>query len=235
MHKCEHSGCKVMVEDSYHFCYNHRKDKYIDTCKIHGKQEFILGVCQKCKKLKKPIYRIYYRNKNYYRGTCKTPLPNDYYLKPYFKVLTSRSPTFHKKFIKKIVQGPGIYGIFVRNKRRKDQLGDCLYVGQSISIKNRIAQHKKNFVIASNHLSGLKSYYKNTVIIDKFKVESKYYKMCKDYYLKDLKFVTLYQIPKNEFKKYTQEEQKELLTFLEQHYIDIFKPKLNLFAARPSY
>lgn len=235
MKKCEHPGCNKEIEDIYHFCYEHRKDKYIDNCKIHGATEFILGQCQKCKKLKRPIYRINKRNGKYYFNMDKKPLEKGYFMEPYYKVLTHKNENYAKRFLGNISNAPGIYGIFVRNRKKKDGLGECLYVGQSGNIKNRIEQHKRNFVKASNHIKGLKAHNKHGIIvIPNYKVEAKYYMMAKDYYLKDLKFVCLYRIDKNDWKKYTREEQKVCLTFLEQAYMDTFKPKYNSFAARPS-
>lgn len=239
MHKCEHIGCETEVEDNFHFCYVHRKDKYLDTCKIHGVTEFVLGVCQKCKKLKKPIYRINKRNGKYYFNMNKKPLEDNYFMKPFYDVLTHKNPNYEKQFMCNITKNAGIYGIFERDPSKKDGLGKCLYVGQSGNIKNRIEQHKKNFVTASNHIKGLKAHEqansKNKIIvIPNYKVEAKYYMMAKDHYLKDLKFVTLYKIDKRKWSKFSIEEQKLCLTFLEQAMIDTWKPKFNTFAARPS-
>ena len=234
MKECEHNGCKNMIDDNYHFCYQHRKDTYIDICHIHGETEFILGKCQKCKKLRTPIYRIHYRNGAYYFNKDKKPLSKDYFMKPYYKVLTHKTPAYNKQFIGNITATPGIYGIF--EKKKDGSLGKCLYVGQSYNIKNRVSQHRKNFVTASNHIKGLKAHSKHQIIIiTKYKVEAKYYMMARDYYLKDLKFVSLYKIDKKTWQKYTKEEQKLCLTFLEQAMIDTWNPSLNIIAARPSY
>lgn len=225
MHRCEHKGCKELIEDKWHFCYEHRKDEYYDICKIHGKQKFILGKCQKCQELRSPVYRIHYRNGKYYLGKSKKPLSDNYYLKRFYSVLIS---TNKEKYISNISKYPGIYGIFVRTK---NGLGKCLYVGQSTCIARRITQHKNNFVIASNHIKGLKLHKRK---VSEYKVESKYYKMAEKYKLKELKFVSLYKIPYKIFNKYTEEEQKNILTYLEQSCMDYYKPSLNSFAARPS-
>lgn len=235
MKVCEHKECTEQIEDKYRFCYEHRKDKYYDQCHIHGKQLFSEGKCLKCQEMKKPIYRIYNRNGKYYFNRDKKPLPLNSFLKPYYKVLTHKTKAYQKQFMCNISNQPGIYGIFVRDRRKKSHLGECLYVGQSQSISKRIEQHKKNFVVASNHIKGLKAHNKTGIIvIPKYKVESKYYMMAKDYWLKDLKFVCLYKIPKKKFLKLSQEEQKMLLTFLEQCEMDVWQPKLNYFAARPN-
>ena len=76
--------------------------------------------------------------------------------------------------------------------------------------------------------------YKFSIVIPNYKVEAKYYMMAKDHYLKNLKFVTLYKVDKKKWSKFTIEEQKLCLTFLEQAMIDTWKPKFNTFAARPS-
>ena len=56
--------------------------------------------------------------------------------------------------------------------------------------------------------------------------------MAKKYNLSDLKFVRLCTIP----KKYLQTtEFNGIITEMEQFMMDVYKPTLNTFAARPSY
>ena len=236
MKKCTHKGCNTQIDDKYRFCYEHRKDKYYDICKIHGKQQFSEGKCLKCQEMKKPIYRVYKRNGKYYFNRDKKPLEKNNFLQPYYKDLTHKNKNYYKKYISNITNRAGIYGIFVRDKKKKDQLGKCLYIGQSNNISLRVKQHKKNFVTASNHIKGLKIHNpQGIIVIPKYKVEAKYYMMAKDYYLKDLKFVCLYKSNDRTFKKLSHSEQKILLTFFEQALMDIWMPPLNTFAARPSY
>ena len=236
MKKCAHKGCNNKIDEQYRFCYEHRKDKYIGTCYIHGKTTFSEGRCLKCQEMKKPIYRIHKRGNDYYFNRNRKPINKNSFIHPYCKQLTHKTVSYQNRYIGKITNSPGIYGIFVRDKRRKDQMGECLYVGQSINLATRIKQHKKNFVVASNHIKGLKAQSKSSIIvIPKYKVEAKYYMMAKDYWLKDLKFVCLYKFTDNDFKKLQNSEKKILLTLEEQLFIDLYSPKLNTFAARPSY
>ena len=225
MHRCEHKGCKELVDNNWHFCYEHRNDVYYDICKVHGKQKFILGKCQECQKLRTPIYRIHFRNGRYYSGKSKKPLPENYFLKRFYGVLMCNNK---EKYISNISKFAGIYGIFVRTKKG---LGKCLYVGQSNCIARRITQHKNNFVIASNHIKGLNLHKRK---VTDYKVESKYYKMADNYKLSELKFVSLYKIPTKIYNKYSEEEQKTILTYLEQSFMDYYKPSLNSFDARQS-
>lgn len=244
MHKCGKRGCQKQVEDSYRFCFLHKDTPYKDTCKIHGKQVFIAGECQKCKTLKQGIYRIYKRNGKYYFNRSKKPIDKNskyYFLKPYFDVLTHKTRQFQEKQVSTISESPGVYGIFVRDRNKKNQLGKCLYIGQSVNLKRRIAQHKKNIVTASNQIKGIrlkakKNYrdWKKMVPKEKRKVENKYYIMSQ-YYMKDLKFTPIVKVDKKYWNKLTEEQKKLLLCFLEQVELDTFKPESNTFASRPSY
>lgn len=242
MHKCGYHGCQEQVDDRYRFCWAHRKTPYIDICKIHGKQTFVEGQCQECKKLKRGVYRIYKRNGKYYFNRNKKALPANYFMKPFYPILVNREIPFHAGYIKSIIQGPGIYGIFERDKTKKNQLGRCLYIGQSVHIKTRKDQHHKQIVAASNQLKGVRAKakkadknksWKKLISRDRYKVEKKYYDLA-EYGLKNIKFVTLYAIPKTIWNRLTFEEQKTCLTFLEQNFIDTYKPKLNTFAPRNS-
>lgn len=235
MKKCEHKGCKNRIEDHYKFCFEHRKDKYIDTCYIHGRTTFSEFKCLKCQAMKKPMYRIHKRGSEYYFNRNKKPISKDSFMYPYCKQLTHKTVTYQNKYMGKITNSAGIYGIFVRDRRKKDQLGECLYIGQAVNLTNRMKQHKKNFTTASNHIKGLKAQSKSAIIvIPKYKVEAKYYMMAKDYWLKDLKFVCLYKFDSKEFNKLENSEKKILLTLEEQLYMDIYSPLYNTFAARPS-
>lgn len=203
-------------------------------CKIHGRTQFKNGKCIKCQELKRGKYRIYKRDKKYYFNRDKKPLESDYFMKPYLNILSKRD----KKSIKigKITKTPGTYGIFVRNG---DKLGECLYVGQSFNVSQRVIQHKKNLIIAENHIKGRKRWCKskrlNTLIPShKRKVEYKYYQIAFRYTLQDIKFVKLSSYDKKFWNSLTNWQQRVCLTFFEQYAMDIFSPKYNTFAARPT-
>lgn len=236
MHKCDHSGCSELIEDKYKFCYKHRNTRYMSICKIHGSQFFKNGQCEKCAKMKKPTYVLQKKNGKYYKGSAKKALPNGNYLEPYYKRLINKKREYQEQFIGKITSGPGIYGIFVINKRKKNRLGECLYIGQSVDVKTRIQQHKECFKTAQRHINGKRLHNKKLKLsdINNYKVEYKYYKMAFDYKLSDLKFVKIIYIDKSYQQKLSEKEFKELLTFCEQAEMESFNPILNTFAARPS-
>ena len=212
--------CKVCGKDSgrYVVCFKHRETKYQDTCKIHGKTTFINRKCQKCQKLKVPIYII--KNKKDRHGKRITP---SHFLYPYLTRLTTLSRPYQSKFQRRISNCSGIYGIFAGNV--------CLYVGQSTNITNRIKQHKENFIVAQKHMQGLRIRKKRINIGKiKHKVEYKYYEMASAYRLCDLSYKTLFVVPKLK----DEEEYKELLTYAEQAMMLAYKPKFNHIAARPA-
>lgn len=197
----------------YNFCYTHKDDIYIDTCKIHGKTKFQNYHCLKCQELKKPKY-------------TKNKQTLSYLEEIFGKRLKYKTRRYQERYIQRIGNVSGIYGIFVK---KGSGLGKCLYVGQSVNIATRVKQHKENFKKAQKHLIGLKTWNKRLKI---YKVEYKYYEMAKKYNLSDLKFVRLCTIP----KKYLQTtEFNGIITYMEQFMMDAYKPTLNTFAARPSY
>lgn len=203
----------------YVVCFEHRETKYKGKCPIHGESTFIGRQCQKCKKLKVPLYVIEDRKDRFGNKITK-----DHFLYPYLKRLTKLDKAYQQGFQKRISNGSGIYGIFTSN-------GTCLYVGQSTNITMRIKQHKDNFITAQRHMKGLRIT-KKRLHLSKInrKVEFKYYEMAHSYRLQDLSFKTLFVIPKlkNDF------EYRELLTYAEQAMMLTYKPKYNHIAARPS-
>lgn len=213
--------CKICGKEcgNYVVCYKHRNTKYKDTCKIHGKTWFINHQCLKCKELKMPIYLIK-DNKDRFGNT----ITKSHFLYPYKTRLTHLTKNYQKKFMQRISNTSGIYGIFCNNV--------CLYVGQSVNISNRIKQHKENFKTAKYQINGTKAH-KKRISISKMphKVEYKYYEMAKNYNLHDLSYKTLWSIPRLNNDDF---EFNEILTYAEQAMIEAYKPKFNLISARPT-
>ena len=211
--------CKICGKDSgkYIVCYEHRDTKYKDICKIHGYTTFINRQCQKCQKLKEPIYLIKSGKDRFGKRITKYHL-----LYPYKDRLTKLTRAYQEPFQRRISNCAGIYGIFYKNT--------CLYVGQSRNITRRIEQHKKNFKIAQNHMRGIRIH-KKKIYLSKIpcKVEYKYYEMAKNYRLSDLTYKTLFVVPllKNI------DDYNELVTYAEQAMMIAYKPKYNHIAARP--
>ena len=216
MNYCKVCGAKC--GNKYIVCFEHKDTKYKDKCKIHGVTTFINRQCQKCKKLKTPEYEI--KNKKDRFG--KT-INKNHFLYPYLDRLTNKDLAYQKQFIQRISCKPGVYGIFHNNT--------CLYVGQSVNISNRINQHKEAFKKAQKQLQGIRIR-KKRIHLDKVprKVEYKYYELANNYKLGDLKFKKLFDVPrlKDDF------EFSELLTYAEQAMMDVYDPKINLMAARPT-
>ena len=212
--------CKICQADcgKYVTCYKHRNTVYTSECKIHGKTKFIGRQCQKCKELKKPIYLIKKKKDRFGSKIIK-----EHFLYPYLERLTNLDRSYQSKYIKRISHSSGIYGIFYNNT--------CLYIGQSIDISNRIHQHRENFKKAQHQINGYRAH-KKRISISKMphKVEYKYYEMAYSYKLNDLTFKKLFDVPilKNDF------EYNELLTYAEQAMINVYKPKFNHIAARPT-
>ena len=212
--------CKVCGKNcgTYVVCYEHKNTKYKDVCKIHGTTTFINRQCQKCKQLKEPIYLIKDKKDRFGKKITKT-----HFLYPYLDRLTNLTKEYQSKFMQRISNNSGIYGIFYKNT--------CLYVGQSVNITNRIHQHRENFKIAQHHINGTRAH-KKRISISKLnhKVEYKYYEMAYKYKLNDLTFKKLFAVPKlkDEF------EFNELLTYAEQAMINSYNPKFNHLSARPS-
>lgn len=202
----------------YTVCFNHRNEKYIGNCKIHGRTTFIGNQCLKCKELKENIYCIKNNKDRFGKKITKS-----HFLYPFKDRLTHLSKQYQLPYMKRISKKSGIYGIFYKDK--------CLYVGQSVNIANRIKQHREGFKVAQYHINGLKNF-KKRISISKIqhKVEFKYYEMANKYKLQDLTYKTLMTVPKlkDEF------EYNELLTYCEQAMITAYKPKYNHIAARPT-
>ena len=212
--------CKVCNKEcgKYVVCYDHRNTKYIDVCKLHGKTTFINRQCQKCAKLKEPVYLIKNNKDRFGKSITK-----NHFLFPYKDRLTNYSKKYQNQFMKRISHCSGIYGIFYKQT--------CLYIGQSVNISNRIHQHRENFKKAQHHINGTRAH-KKRICISKLdhKVEYKYYEMAYKYKLNDLCFKTLMQIPKmNDLFIFN-----EILTYSEQAMIETYKPKFNHIAARPT-
>ena len=190
------------------FCFKHKDDVYTDICKIHGKTKFQNYRCLKCQEMKKPKY-----SKDKEVLNCLTEIFGDR--------LKHKNKRYQSRYITRISCSAGIYGIFTKS-------GKCLYVGQSVNVSNRVKQHKECFKKAQRHLIGLKRWKRRLKV---YKVEYKYYEMARKYKLSDLKFVRLCTIP----KKYLQNSHfNAIITYMEQYMMDVYKPSLNTFAARPN-
>lgn len=232
MHKCNYPYCRERIDDKYRFCYKHRNTPYYDICKIHGKQIFIAGVCQKCKSLHYGIYRIYYRNGSYYHNRNKKPLSKDTWLKPWLRTLANKNKSYHKRREEKeVTSSPGVYGIF-HNKK-------CLYIGQSVNVQRRKNEHFRDIEIADKHLKRLKkkSKYKSLGKLLKrtnAKVSWKYYKIANNYSVDDLTFKQLVRIKQKDWNSLTKYQKQTLLSYFEQLMMDIHKPTLNIIKARNS-
>lgn len=105
----------------------------------------------------------------------------------------------------------GIYGIFYKDK--------CLYVGQSFNVARRVSEHKNNYKKAKRHIKSVKR-------VRKLKVEYKYYELARVYNLSELRF-KLIAVIKN--------ADQIALTYAEQFFIDLYKPKFNHAMARPTF
>lgn len=220
--RCITMKCKVCGKPCGNFvvCYEHRNSKYKDVCKIHGETTFINRQCQKCLKLKTPMFLVKNGKDRFGKKITK-----NHFLYPYLDRLTSTNLTrkYQGKYARRISNCSGIYGIFVKNT--------CLYVGQSTNISKRIDQHKENFVKAQRHIRGVHILRPRLPISKmKHKVEYKYYEMANSYKLKDLTFKTLFVIPYNKNK----DEFNETLTYAEQAMMIAYNPKFNHIAARPT-
>lgn len=212
--------CKICGQNSgkYVVCHKHKETRYKDICKIHGKTWFVNRLCQKCKELKKAVYII---TDN--RDRFGDVIDKSHFLYNYKARLTNLDRKYQSKYMKRISNTSGIYGIFYKST--------CLYVGQSINISNRIKQHKENFRIAKFHINGVRLNRKRVHLGKlKHKVEYKYYEMAYNYNLPDLSYKTLFVVPvlNDEFEYY------ELLTYAEQAMMETYQPKFNHIAARPS-
>jgi len=216
MHNCACPNCMTKIQNKYKYCYEHRNTVHVDVCKRHGKTMFRGNQCLLCEKDKRPIYRIEDGLDMSGESICEAI--NILY--PYRKRLQNLSRSYQRTYITYITSSPGIYGIFVRHGKH---LGTCLYVGQSVNIKNRVQQHRKCIITAQRHLNRLHAQHKRK--ISHYKVEYKYYQIAKQYKLSDIKFVTLWKL---------QTTDQQILTYCEQAMIDAYKPKLNTLAARPT-
>ena len=235
MHKCGHKGCTKQISDKYRFCFKHKDDPYMWDCKIHGRTIFKSGQCQICKSLKRPIYRIFKRHGMYFVGTSHIPITNNYnpIIFRYKEELTHRNITYAKNFISsKITQGPGCYGIFVRNNRSKNNIGKCLYVGQSVDVVKRIEQHKANIATARKEID-LKKHF--DVKSDcKYTVPRMYYDIANKYSNDVLVFKKLISIPKPLWSQCDKKKAQYALSIFEQYCMDCYNPEENVIAARNS-
>lgn len=232
MHKCEYPYCRERILNKYKFCIKHKDTPYYDICKIHGKQVFVAGVCQKCKSMHYGIYRIYYRDGKYFHNRNKKPIPKDSWLKPWLRILANKNISYHKRREEKeVTASPGVYGIFVGKK--------CLYIGQSVNVQRRKGEHYKCIEIADKHLKRLKkkSKYKSLSKLLKrknAKVSWKYYKIANNYSVDNLTFKQLVRIKQKEWNSLTKYQRQTLLSYFEQLMMDIHKPTLNIVKARNS-
>jgi hypothetical protein len=129
--------------------------------------------------------------------------------------LTHRNRRYASKFITRVTRGPGTYGIF---RRYGSKLGKCYYVGQSVNVKSRVAQHIQKVRIAKNKSHGWRE------------IPSMYFDLA-EVGLENLKFVKLMSIDSRTLKKMTFDEELESLTIMEQYGMDCFKPSLNVICA----
>lgn len=238
MHKkrqniCAACGCNAIISTKYMFCSIHKDTIYNANCNIHGVTKFKHGKCIKCAALKVPLYNITVNNNKYYDKDGKLFKKNSS-IAPYLKLLCSSKHDMisHINNTTKLHHNPGVYGIFVKSKRNKHNIGKCLYIGQSIDVCNRIESHKYCFKKAQRHIIGTKQHHKHITISKlQHKVDYKYYKMANSYKLSELMFVALLELPHTLLNK---ADYKETLTYCEQAYMNKFKPLYNTFAARPS-
>lgn len=239
MHKCAVKGCNEQIPNKYKVCFKHLDTNYYDVCKIHGRTLFNHYQCLKCKKLKQPEYIITKKNNKYY-GRKNKLLPKDYYLKPFYDRFLHLNRKYQEPFMGNVTDNPGVYGIFVKDNRYKNGLGECIYVGQSKNMRSRVNQHKEAFKKAQRQIKGTRVHKKNASIKNlNHKTEYKYYKMADKYKLSQLKFVSLFKLNKNLFKQ-SDLTIKEVLTYCEQAMITSYAqkglsmPKYNTMAARPA-
>ncbi len=170
-----------------------------------------------------PKYRLK-RIKGKYKGCTKLKEDTSVYDYIYY----SKEKDLRKNS-KRITKGLGIYGIFVRDKRYKNQLGKCLYIGQSRDVKRRVKEHKDSIKHAERVLQGYRSHTKNFSIswIKDNDIEFKYYRIADKYSLKNIKFVKIMS-----FCGII--DSCNTLTYAEQHCIDEFRPLYNTVVAKPT-
>ena len=203
---------------------------YPADCKIHGHNvAHEAGICLHC--LQSTNYRIKRVRRNgetnfYFNGQRITAdNPQLGFLKPWVKRLTAKSHGAAEQHILRVTDTPGTYGIFMRNNRKNNKLGKCLYIGQSVNVKKRLSYHKNEIITANRYMKTGKGNVANT---------RKMYFGIGCHELKDLKFVKLLSPTKEEWKKLNRIQKMQLLTFLEQYNMDMFQPMFNVSNARPS-
>lgn len=200
-------------------------EKENNICKKHGQTKFINGKCLQCleENLYLPIYRIEEKiengNKKFY--ILGDEINDNHYLNNFLWLLTDKN----KKTISMLMNDfisevPGVYGIFYKKKNGK--AGECLYIGQSVNIKNRIEEHKNNILQA-----------KKDLINHQRTQESLYYNLAFIGY-DNIKFVQLIDISKDIWNNLNKDQASELLTVFEQYCMDCYSPRYNKTAARPS-
>lgn len=211
--------------------------KFVGKCKYHGKTEFTQKGCIRCRNNLRAIYRVYSKRtrsgEKIYYTTGNKDISNIKICRmlPY---LTKIRKDIAKQFITRITKGPGTYGIFVINKRftsgeneAQKYLGECLYVGQSINVKARVADHVKKINIAR------KDENRELCQFPYPKIPSMYYDIA-EYPEDRIKIVKLTSISSEIVQKMNSSELYEALTYLEQWGMDCFDPRLNVTAARRS-
>ena len=124
-----------------------------------------------------------------------------------------------KYALNRITKGPGCYGIFVKNNKSKLGIGKCLYIGQSVNVPRRIAEHKENIQKARN---------KDQT------VPKMYQKIAEDYTDDVIKFVKVYSVDKATWTKMDKDQALTYLSILEQYFMDSYSPILNYAGARKS-
>lgn len=208
--------------------------KFTGKCRYHGETDFNKKGCIKCNNAKRAIYRVYKRKENgvikYY--TVGNKEITDMKINYMFPFLCKRRITIAKKFITRVTKGPGTYGIFVINYKAtsgsnlaQKYLGKCLYVGQSVNVKARVADHLNKINVARKDKDKLLCQFPYP------KIPTMYYNLAK-YPKERIKIVKLTSIDSTTSRKMSKEELFESLVYLEQWGMDCFNPEYNVTAAR---
>lgn len=228
LHKCGHPKCTNYIELKYEYCYEHKNDRLTNGTLLnqnHNSEE-ILKEFPNASDMTKSVYKIRrrtYRNTVFYYLGSKR-LDDTYIRDDLLKIFSKPSLYQAKKYVGKITKGAGTYGIFIRNRRSKLGIGECLYIGQSLNVKNRISQHMDNINIASLYI---------TKGINKKDVPRMYYGMAA-IGIENLKFVRLMSIDSRYWDSLNRHDKEELLTITEQYMMDCWEPRYNVVKARPT-
>lgn len=211
---CDFKGCSKIISSRYRFCFDHKNEKYIETCKHHGETTHTAFKCGKCKAMRRSIYRVHRKDGKYW--IYNRLAPKDHKMSSYFKDLIHANRRYASKFISNVTKGPGTYGIFKRDGRSSIDIGKCLYVGQSVDVRWRVGDHIDKVKRASKGENGLPHMY---ALLAEIGIEN-------------IKFVRLMGIPKPLYSTMNKDEALEALSLLEQYGMDSFEPELNVTAAR---